>query len=284
MTMDTDTHPLCRDVRIGGTEEAEGGEGGHTSYAKLDRHTSYAKLEAGASADAGELAGEALVDWDARTEFGQFVADRAKLGIEVDVTQRWRVGGHELAVSFWIDMRSICVLRVHGGWPKAATPDDPVPKALCLAEVFAIATTGELEKLRPASLKRWKVRALAEGGFITVPPVSLPRLPDAAPHAAFVTWRAIAGLLAIRRLTDPPGSTVPLKASWLANWSGGVDENTVRRGKYWLQRRGYIKHVDSKNVGKPKPLYLWAVAGDDESSAAEALAYLRSLGATTGRG
>lgn len=242
------------------------GEGGFPPYANHKTVTPSATgddtLAPSATGDEeGQgLVGEGLVDFDSRQEFGLFVAKMAGLRIELDAKQTWKVGGCQLVVSFRLDqVRQIVFMRVHDGWP-----DVPAEKSLALAEVYATAITRQVRRLEgKGEFPRWKRRALAEAGLITLPPAQLRPLPDDASEDERQTWeKVIAPLVAVRRLTEPPGTPVALSAPWLVGWSG-VDENVIKRGKRRLERRGFIEHVADHPVGKGRPLYLWAIAGDE---------------------
>lgn len=240
-------------------------ECGDTPYA--DRTTSTPSATSIEAARDKRVAptGKKLADFDAQPEFACWVCDQAGLRCVLDERQVWRIGGHELPVTLWLDKRLYYVLLVHSGWPLP-----PAPKSLALAEVFAAICTGELRRLHKPEMARFKRRALVASRLIPAPErVVLPALLPEAPDAAGKTWDVIADLLTERRMTEPPGTLVPLSAPWLSKWSG-VPEPTIRAGKRWLEARGFIKHEGDAPSGRGRPIYLWRVAEQADRAAADA--------------
>jgi hypothetical protein len=208
--------------------------------------------------DSQALSGDDLGRFDGDERFAAFVLERAGLRFVEDERQVWRIAGAELAVRCWHDDRGLYVLRVMAGWPEA-----PGPAALSMAETFAAAVTGELGRLPVPSLVRWKRRALVEAGLIPAPrQPSLRPLPDDAPERAARTWAAVRHLLAIRRLTEPPGTSFPFSVPWVAGWSG-EPERVVLSGKRWLVRHGYLIHVGETPSRFGRPMHLYTAAGDE---------------------
>lgn len=202
------------------------------------------------------LRGKELEYYDSVAELGCFVfVERAglRMNLERGARQVWRVGEHELVVSIWLDRNVNYTLWIHEGWP-----EKPAPKALKLAEVYAISTTGELRKLRKPEMGHFKRRALLEAGLVDPPP-PLPPLPDGATDTAVKTWEEAIGVVhAERRLKEPAGTPMALATGRLAKWSG-LDEGTVRSGKDWLRRHGFIEKVGEVESGYPRPTYLWKI-------------------------
>ncbi len=203
------------------------------------------------------LTGTALARFDERREFACFVCDGAGLRCALDERQVWRFGRHKLSVTLWLDERFYYVLLIHSGWPNV-----PAPKSLALAEVFAASCTGELRELGRPEMARFKRRALVAAGLTPAPErVRLPALPEDAPESARRTWGAIADFLTERRMTEPPGTPVALSSPWFSNWSR-VPEPTIRAGKRWLEKRGFIQRVGEAPSGRGRPTYLWSVKGE----------------------
>ncbi len=197
------------------------------------------------------LSKRTLVAFDARPELFCFVLDAAELARGVG-PKAWNVRGCDLALDFLIDRdRSIYIARVLSGWPTT-----PARRSLCLAEVYAIATTGRVRMFKPPELKRWKLRLLLAAGLLEPPALTLPDLTADAPSAAVETWRAVASLWLLRTLDGDEGP-LALSGPWLAEWAGLAPEH-VRSGKAWLERHGYLTRVGTYPA-HPKPGILWAV-------------------------
>jgi hypothetical protein len=203
--------------------------------------------------DAASLRGAELARHDADERLARHVSKQAKLRFELDARQDWRVGDTAVAVQWWLDANGYYVLLVLEGWQAP-----PAPKALKLAEVFAVGVTGEMRKLNGPEMGRYKLRALIESQIIAKPnPVPLMPLVNPTPQAQ-ATWDAISELLALRRLTEAPGEPLALSAPWLSKWSG-VPEPVLRSGKLWLEKNGYIKRAGT-GPGRPRPLLYWRIA------------------------
>lgn len=167
-------------------------------------------------------------------------------------------GDDRVLVSLWHDQNNLFKLRVLDGWPSS-----PRRKVLALVEAFFAQTTGLLVARLPGpTMARWKLRMLVEVGQLRPAAVILPTLPPTAPSDAVETWSAIAHLLAIRRIEEPPASPIPLVAPMLSQWSG-LSEARVRRGKFWLERRGALVKAGTEPSGYPgRPTQLWVVKGE----------------------
>jgi hypothetical protein len=196
---------------------------------------------------------ETLIAFDRRADFARFVCQRAGLAFALDRQQQWQVAGHVLTVELQLDRRELHVFFVRDGWP--TSPDLSPRKSLCMAEVYAIAVTGQLRRFRRPELARWKTRALIEAGLIESEAVSLPPLPPNAPAAAVATWKAIAEVATIRATCGDAGP-MPLVAPWLASLNG-TNEQTIRAGKHWLARNGWIIHAADGPGRFGKSTHLW---------------------------
>jgi hypothetical protein len=206
---------------------------------------------------------EALVSLgESSTEVLRVVCEHAGLSLDVGEKQSWHVGGRTLTVEWFLNERGCYRLRLLEGWPSAA----PKRRALLMAEVFALASSGVLRDLRQqrAELARWKARLVIEAGLVEAPIVSLPPLPVDAPQSAGTTWQVIESLVRVRRLTDDDADDqrtgIPLVAPYLARWSG-VSESTFVAGKRWLADHGYIEHVGDGPGSFGNPTRMWRVAG-----------------------
>jgi hypothetical protein len=231
-------------------------EGSTTTYANRETTTTYA------NEDERGLRGADLEAFDSRSDFGCWVVERAGLRMDAggQLEQVWRVGAVELVVSVWLDRGYQYVVLVRAGWP-----EHPAPKSLTLAEVFAITETRQVRQLRGPEMARWKLRALAEAGLVTPPPVSPPPIPADAPPHAHTFRHVLERLLAIRRLTEAAGTPLPLSVPFLANWSGRPADE-LQRGKYWYAKRRLIEKAGTVHVGKPKPLQLWRITGEENAA------------------
>jgi hypothetical protein len=167
------------------------------------------------------------------------------------------VGGHELTVEAALDRdRLFNILYVRAGWPPSA--DLRRRRSLCLAEVYAISLTGTVRSFRGPELARFRVRALIEAGMIAPATVTLADLPGDAPAAAVATWKVIAEHATVRATTGDTGP-MPLVAPWLASLNG-TSEQTIRCGKRWLERHGFITHVADAPGHFGKKTKIWEVA------------------------
>jgi hypothetical protein len=184
------------------------------------------------------------------------------------MSQTWTPASGGLKVKIWLDDGRRYVTHLISGWPAGLTRKrtGKPPTDLALAEVYAIAVTGEIHLPRGPELARWKRRALAGAGILQPAPVRLKALPPGAPDSAESTWKAIEHLLAIRWLTDPQEDPVVLSAPFLARWTG-VDEQTLRRGKYWLSKQGFITKAGTvPSAGGGRPTQLWTVSLESDPS------------------
>lgn len=195
-----------------------------------------------------------LREWDRREDVAALVAGFAGLPAVEGERADWTVGEATLRVSLWREPeRGLLVYRVHGGWPSK-----PARKSIALVEAYAAAVTRTLRAYQPPELARWKARMLIEFGLVGEPAVRLAPLPADAPAHAHTTWALVARLLAIRALTaDDP--EFAFSAPWIASYFT-VDENTVRRGKAWLERHGYLSRTGLAPSRHAKDTVLWTAA------------------------
>jgi hypothetical protein len=199
------------------------------------------------------LSGEGLRAWDRRDDFARWVCALAGLRFEVDEEQRIDLGGRGLRVSLWRAEDGLWIIRLYEGWPETKRT------SLSLTETFAAAVTGKLRVLDDSEYAVWKLRALVGCGQLDPAPVALADLPANAPPSAIETWALARHLLSVRWLREP-GAPVPLSAPWLEAWSGGrVTVSTIVSGKRWLERRGFIEHVENAPGSGGHPLFLWRV-------------------------
>jgi hypothetical protein len=137
-------------------------------------------------------------------------------------------------------------------------------KSLCLAEIYAIATTRQVRIFKGPELARFKIKLLIEAQLLTPTQVCLPTLPSTAPATAAETWQVIADLATLRA-TRGDHEPMPLVAPWLAALSG-TDEDIIRSGKRWLEQNGWIVHVGHApgRFGKRTKLWQIIVEADTE--------------------
>jgi hypothetical protein len=230
-------------------ESRTGGEGGDTSSA-FDSSYAFFPTSAKTGADisyAESLRGDELAYCDRLEDLARSLVRR--LGIDFETTSIWAIGGRELSVKLWRDLRGLYVLRVFEGWPGR--------EGLALAEAYAIATTGVLRSPRAAEMARWKLRMLVEFGFLNAARVELAPLPPNASPSEITTWRIVHELLSVRRLTEPPGEPFTFSAPWVAS-AYGVELNVLRAGKLGLAKRGHLRKVGSvPSRGGGRPTDLW---------------------------
>jgi hypothetical protein len=198
-----------------------------------------------------------LLDFDSRADFACFVCQRAGLSCVIGERQTWPVGGHELTVELQLDKRAMNVLFVRAGWP--LSPELRHRRSLCLAEVYAITITDEIRAFNKPELARFKAMALIEAGIIEPARVRLPPLAPDAPAAADETWNLIGEVVTIRATLGDTGP-MPLSAPWLAALNG-TDQNVIRAGKLWLERRRHIVRTGHIRGRFGRDTVLWAVTG-----------------------
>ncbi len=198
---------------------------------------------------------------DRDPRLAKFVYQTAGLLLDNTLVQTWHVGEQQLQVAVWPDESLRYVLRISSGWPAAIKRhhSQQPPTGLALAEVYAISTAKRLHLPRGPELARWKRKALVDAGIVEPHPVQLAPLPPDAPNSARQTWHAIAGLLQVRFLVDPPDEPVPISSPFLSSWSG-MPQSTLERGKRWLEPHGYITRVGHAPFGSPAPCLLWHIA------------------------
>jgi hypothetical protein len=202
--------------------------------------------------DLGEEDDLAAVDKDPR--FVRALADW--LGVpEVPLGRNFRclLPGHaELhpSANIWRGHDDVFVYRDHHRREKQSS--------FALAQVFASVIAGRVVTPRGPSLGCWKLRSLAELGFIEPPAVGVPLLPPTASRAAHRLCEGFRLLLSLRWWREPETPT-PYAPSFAGPWCGMAEE-TARKGKGELVRFGVIVKVDEIRVrGLKMSLYL---AGD----------------------
>jgi hypothetical protein len=209
-----------------------------------------------------------------------FLCKSAELRSVVDRDQFWAIGQHRLVVRWELNERYRYRLRVVAGWPLELTRR----RSLMPAEVFAITVEQRLIDWRDQrpSLARFKARLLIEAGIVEPPTVEMPPLPNDAPESAVLTWSVIRRLLEARHLVGDDTEPFPFVAPRMASWYG-IDEATIRAGKLFLQRRGFLVHVTNGPVGAyGKPMHLFdigfpATLDADDSSDTDQQALLARL-------
>jgi hypothetical protein len=214
-----------------------------------------------ASAKPEDLRGKALEGFDCDPAVARAVYEHAGLVFEPYLHQVWQVGDHELTVYLWVDRKRRHVTHLVGGWPPAIERKRTTkpPTDLVLAEVYAVAFSRVLYLPRGPEMARWKRRLLHEVGLVETAPVDLKPLPVGAPDSAATTWNVIKGLLELRGLTDP-SDELPLSCPFLSRWTR-MDEEVFRRGKYWLEKQGFIWRADeARSRGGGRPTVIWGVA------------------------
>lgn len=239
--------------------------------------TAYATTALAASAFAGgssteELQGERLAAFDRNADFARCVCEKAGIELVEGKQQTLVLGESSLSVRVWWDDEERYVVRPYRA---ECFPGSEV-EALLLGQLYASVCAETLLHPDGPELARWKRRALWEAGIVSLPPVALKPLPVGAPLYVREVWAAIGLLVAVRRLIDPDERSLPLTRAFVARWAGCAsfarshsivstgDEDdpavkVARRALGWLDRHSYIRRVGAIDVGKGRPMTMWAV-------------------------
>jgi hypothetical protein len=204
------------------------------------------------------LHGGNLTALDGDRDLARLVFDKAGLTFIQDEPQAIKLGETKMRVRLWVDDHDLYVVRPVTGEKVPVFPGTEI-QALKLGQFYASIVAGKVIHPIEAELARWKRRALIECGFVAAPAVHLRPLPEDAPRYAVTVWDGIGLLVAVRRLTEPDETELPLTRSFLPGWCG-CEEKAMKGGIAWLDRHRYIWRAGSVGVGKYKPMTLWAVA------------------------
>lgn len=194
---------------------------------------------------AGNLSDDALRAFDGHQPFARWVVGEAGLQFVLDEKQNWRLGETRLEVSVWLDEDNRYVLRLY----------EARLKSLCLGELYCASLTGKIQRLNSVSLAQWKRAALIAAGLARPTEVALAELPPDAPVAARETWRIIEQTLRLRR---PSESELALSAPTISLW-WKCSESTIKKGKAWLKRHGYIRREREEPSAHIKPMIIWRI-------------------------
>jgi hypothetical protein len=217
-----------------------------------------------APAYAEMLSGEALAALDGDREFARFVCAKAGIEFKQDLPQTLVLGDTRFTIRRWLDTNDRYVVRPVAEGERNPRFPGTKTRALILGQLYASVCAGALSRPNGSALPRWKRRALAEWAVIVLPPVALRALPDDAPRYVELIWPMIGLLAAVRRLTEPVETTLPLTRSFVPAWCG-CDEPTMRRALAWLERHDYVGRAGHVPVGKAKPMTLWWIAEEGPS-------------------
>lgn len=204
--------------------------------------------------------GSELAEFDKRLDVAVAVAHLLGLPAVEGERGSWTVGKTTLTLELWREPdRGFYVWRIRGERPTFLKR-----RSLAHHEVFAASVTGRLliedsdgllrRRERP-ELVRWRSRMLVELGVIAPAPVALPALDGSAPVDAIATREVVERLLGTRWVTEPMDEPFTFSAPWIAG-SYHIDANTIRRGKTWMERHGYLERVGTTR-GHPIPAILW---------------------------
>jgi hypothetical protein len=200
--------------------------------------------------------GPALRAYDAHPPFAR--AFMVSVGIAAVLTDTGTdnfvciLPGHhpEPRANLWRDRRGLFIYRDHHHDTSVWVPErkvlEPVA-SFAIADVFAAVVSGHcgrrrwdsaakayrLERRRGQELAVWKVRLLAETGFLDLPPVDLPPLASDAPPSVRAVYDGAKRLVAIQRLLHPHEKAVPLAKRFLADWCG-ISESAAQQAKRTL--------------------------------------------------
>ena len=180
----------------------------------------------------------------------------------------------QLSVCLWREQRDYVILLVRAGWPAAA----PASRSLTLANILAIAVTGDVQRVSGPWLGIWKRVGLVLAGLVRPCPVRLPPLPLDASRAAARFWGFLPHYLGVRQ----PGAPLPLVAPRLQELSSAygprIDHGTIVDGKGWLARQGLLVHVGDAPGTFGNPTKLWRVAAFGEFRGLSAARKTREFG------
>lgn len=128
-------------------------------------------------------------------------------------------------------------------------------KAYALAEIYAAAVSGRVARRGRSELARWKLRALAELGFVDLPRVDLPPLrPGASPEAA-AAREGVELLFAVRRIADPGDAAAPISRRFLADWCGMWPDEAERAKRELIA--GAVIEKDGVTSCRFGPMSTW---------------------------
>jgi hypothetical protein len=204
------------------------------------------------------LHGESLVALDGDPSLGRFIFEKAGLTFLQDEPQPITFGETTVLVRLWVDDHDLYVVRPVSEVKVPTFPGTAI-RALKLGQFYASICAGRIIGPTGPELARWKRRALTEWGVVAPPSVVLRPLPEDAPRYVAPVWNRICLLMAVRRLIEPDERLLPLTRSFVPAWCG-CDEQQARRALGWLDRNGFIWRAETMDVGKPKPMTLWAIA------------------------
>jgi hypothetical protein len=203
---------------------------------------------------AERLTGELLTAVDGCPDFVQAFSDWARLPPNALAECKFRciLPGHEErrpSANLWRDRRGLYVYRDHHARQGRGS--------YCLAEVYAALISGAVRPIRAPELSRWKLRALAQFGFLPLASAELPELPAGASHSAKAAREGVKLLFAVRRLTEGDDIT-PFTRSFAHAWCG-INEAEAAGAIAQLRKHGVIVKVGERpsssgramNVYKP---------------------------------
>ena len=120
-------------------------------------------------------------------------------------------------------------------------------KAYPLVQVFASVRSQEpITKVRgwgAPSLARWKLRLLAELGYLTPEPKALPPLPYGVPDTVLDVYDGVNELFGLRWAHEGEREPVPLTRDFLSSWCA-TSPASVERAKGFLISEGIIVKTD----------------------------------------
>lgn len=184
---------------------------------------------------AGDLVQEDLRAFDKDESFAEWVCEQAGLEFLLNSSQTLYVGDYAIRASLWHDDRDRYVLRLY----------NHAIESLCLGELYAASSTGQVERLEGVALAQWKRRALIAAHRAHPSEVALCELPLDAPSYARKTWAIIEQILETR-IGDE--TEIALSAPKTARWWAST-EATIRNGKVWLRKHGFIRKVGERPSG-----------------------------------
>lgn len=112
-----------------------------------------------------------------------------------------------------------------------------------MPDVYAVCTTGRLEKLKGGERVVWWLRCLADLGYIETPSMFAHKLPEDAPESVKKLYKGFILLLALRTLYNPEQVGAPFSWRFAEGWCGIGSLSTVQNAMRNLLERGYVYRV-----------------------------------------
>jgi hypothetical protein len=124
-----------------------------------------------------------------------------------------------------------------------------------LSEVYASFKIGKVVMLKKGQTATWFLRALVETGFMVLPVLDYPQLPNDAPRVVRKVYDGFTLVQRLQRLYDAnQGFTIPYSVRFASEWSG-CSQRWACYSIKWLSERGYLTLAKEANKAKHKARY-----------------------------